>query len=99
MNSIEAGYLSQLPPGTPTALGESGASQESFKDLLLRSMDEVHAMQQQADRQVESLATGGDVSPAEVMTAVRKADLAFKTMMQVRNKLLQAYQEVRDVRI
>ena len=56
-------------------------------------------MQQQADQSVESLFTGGDVNPAEVLTAVQKADLAFRMMMQVRNKLVQVYQEVRDIQI
>ena len=56
-------------------------------------------MQQQADTAVEQLATGGDVSPAEVLTAVQKADMAFKMMLQVRNKLVQAYEEVQAIRV
>jgi flagellar hook-basal body complex protein FliE len=39
------------------------------------------------------------VNPAEVLTAVQKADLAFRMMMQIRNKLVAAYQEVKDLRI
>ena len=56
-------------------------------------------MQQQADEAVESLFTGGDASPAEVLTAVQKADLAFRMLMQTRNKLVQAYQEIKDIRV
>jgi flagellar hook-basal body complex protein FliE len=56
-------------------------------------------MQQGADRAVEQLMTGGDVSPAEVLTAVQKADLSFRMMLQIRNKLVQAYQEIKDIRI
>ena len=56
-------------------------------------------MQQQADSAVEKFATGGDISPAEVLTAVQKADLAFKMMLQVRNKLVQAYEEVQAIRV
>ena len=56
-------------------------------------------MQQQADSAVEKFATGGDVSTAEVLTAVQKADLAFKMMLQIRNKLVQAYQDVQDIRV
>ena len=56
-------------------------------------------MQQQADSAVEKLATGGDVSPAEVLTAVQKADMAFKMMLQVRNKLVQAYEEMEAIRV
>ena len=43
--------------------------------------------------------SGGEVDPAAVMTAVQKADLAFRMMMQMRNKMMAAYQEVKDIRI
>ena len=73
--------------------------QPSFKDFMLQSLNQVNEMQQQADQSVEKLFTGGDITPAEVLTAVQKADMSFRMMMQVRNKLMQAYQEIRDVRI
>ena len=78
---------------------EAASGSASFKDLLLHSIDEVNSMQQSADQAVEQLATGGDVSPAEVLTAVQKADIAFRLMMQIRNKIVQAYQEIQNVRI
>ena len=56
-------------------------------------------MQQEADQAVESLATGGDVAPAEVLTAVQKADLAFRMMMQIRNKLVDAYTNIENIRV
>ena len=71
----------------------------SFKEFLLDSLNHVNSMQQDADRAVEQLATGEDVNAAEVLTAVQKADLSFRMMMQVRNKLVQAYQEIKDIRI
>jgi len=71
----------------------------SFKDYLLQSIQEVNSMQQAADQAVERLFTGGNVSPAEVLTAVQKADLAFRMMMQIRNKIVQAYQEVQNMRV
>jgi flagellar hook-basal body complex protein FliE len=71
----------------------------AFKNFLLNSIQEVNSMQQDADQAVEKLATGGDVNPAEVLTAVQKADIAFKLMMQIRNKMVQAYQEVQNIRV
>ena len=81
--------------------GPAGASEEtsSFKDVLLNSIREVNSMQQAADQAVEKLVTGEDVNPAEVLTAVQKADIAFRMMMQIRNKIVQAYQEVQDIRV
>lgn len=80
---------------SPNAAGEAG----SFKSALLKSIDDVNSMQVQADQAVETLMTGGDADPAAVLTAVQKADLAFRMMMQMRNKVMQVYQEVKDIRI
>ena len=85
-----------LPPTLPRAEAAGGPD---FKNMLLDSIKEVNSMQQEANRAVETLATGGDVNPAEVLTAVQKADMAFRMMMQVRNKLLQAYDEVKSIRV
>lgn len=88
-------------PRLPTAGGSAagGASGPSFKEFLVDQLSQVNNMQQDANRAVEDLATGGDVNPAEVLTAVQKADLAFRTIMQIRNKLVQAYQEVQAIRV
>ena len=86
-------------PGKATDAAQATDGQSSFKDMLLDSIKEVNSMQQQADKAVDSLATGGDVNPAEVLTAVQKADIAFRMMMQVRNKLVAAFDEVRNIRV
>lgn len=87
------------PPQMSAGTNAADQSGGSFKTFLLDSIGEVNSMQQDANRAVEQLATGGDVSPAEVFTAVQKADLAFRMMMQVRNKLVQAYQDVQNIRV
>lgn len=84
-------------PTNPTATEPVNGS--SFKDLLVDSIQQVNSMQLEADHAVESMFTGGDVNPAEVLTAVQKADLAFRLTMQMRNKLMEVYQEVKDIRI
>jgi flagellar hook-basal body complex protein FliE len=82
--------------GSRTSAMSGGAS---FKDLLLGSIEKVNSMQQDANLAVEELAAGGNVGPAEVFTAVRKADLAFRMMMQIHNELLQVFQEVQNIRV
>jgi flagellar hook-basal body complex protein FliE len=84
------------PPGIGNLQQGEGPS---FKDYLLDSIKQVNTMQQDADKAVETLFTGGDVNPAEVLTAVQKADLAFRLTMQMRNKLMDVYQEIKDIRI
>ncbi len=87
--------ISSLPGASKAGASESS----SFKNMLLDSIKQVNSMQQDADHAVESLFTGGDANPAEVLTAVQKADLAFRTMMQIRNKLSAAYDEIKNIRI
>lgn len=71
----------------------------SFKDLVLGGIGEVNMMQIKADGAVEKLMTGGEIGTAEVLTAVQKADIAFKMLMQMRNKFVSAYQEIQNIRV
>ena len=90
-------------PQVPTANRVAGIAQGdeggNFKSVLLDSIKNVNEMQVDADKAVEALFTGEDVSPAEVLTAVQKADLAFRLTMQMRNKVMEVYREIRDIRI
>ena len=100
MNPIQG--LSGVPD-LPSSAGTGGASPvqgtSSFKSFLVDSIQEVNSMQQAADQAVEKLASGEDVTPAEVLTAVQKADIAFRLMMQIRNKMVQAYNDVQNIRV
>jgi len=82
---------------TDPAVGVEGG--RSFKDFLVQSIQDVNSMQAAADKAVEQLATGGNVNPAEVLTAVQKADIAFQMMIQVRNKLVDAFTEIKGIQI
>ena len=75
---------------------EGGAS---FKDVLKKSINEVNELQQEAEAAIQELAVGKRDDYAGVITAVQKADIAFRTLMQVRNKLIDAYQEFNRMRI
>ncbi|KAA0210059.1 flagellar hook-basal body complex protein FliE [bacterium] len=75
------------------------AGQPSFREILGQSLKEVSSRQQEADSAIEALVTGQSDNIAEVMTAVEKADLAFRTLMQFRNKLVAAYEEINRLRI
>lgn len=99
MNTISTASLQQTAMQLPQSPALSQADGGKFKNLLLDSIQNVNSMQQQADHAVETLMTGGDADPAAVLTAVQKADLAFRMMMQMRNKAMQAYQEIKDIRI
>jgi flagellar hook-basal body complex protein FliE len=97
LNSQSLSTLGTLPQ--TGKLSPEERSGKSFKNVLMDSIHDVNALQQDADRAVEGLFTGEDVNPAEVLTAVQKADLAFRMMMQIRNKLVAAYDEVKNIRV
>ena len=80
-------------------LGGVNGTQQPFKNMLLEALDQVNNMQQEADQAVQQLVTGGDVNPAEVLTQLQKADMSFRLMLQIRNKLVSAWQEVNNIRI
>ena len=81
------------PAETPAAKGSENKSQ-SFGEVLKDSLKQVNSLQQEADASIQSLATGGEASLHDTMLAIQKAELSFKLMMQVRNKIVEAYQEV-----
>ena len=71
----------------------------SFKDVLMENIEEVNKLQQDAESAIEDLAAGRRDDFASVMIAKQKADTAFKMLLQVRNKMMDAYQEIKDIRV
>jgi flagellar hook-basal body complex protein FliE len=65
----------------------------------LSALDEVNRLQQEASQSVEKLATGESDNVAEVLSSVRKADVAFSLLMEMRNKLVDAYRELQQMRV
>ena len=57
-------------------------------------MEEVNQLQKEADKAIEALATGETKDIAQTMIAIEKANVSFQLMTQVRNRLVEAYQEV-----
>jgi len=89
-------------PGTiggTKSTGTTGADGKDFKQLLMDSLNQVNRLQQEAQTATENLATGKTENVAEVFSAVRKADVAFSLLMQMRNQLIDAYTEIRNIRI
>lgn len=77
---------------------QAGGSTE-FKDLLMKNIEQVNKLQQDADHAIEDFATGRRDDVDGVMIAKQKADLAFQLLLQVRNKMVDAYQEIKQMRV
>jgi flagellar hook-basal body complex protein FliE len=84
-----------LPADVETAATRpAGAKDSKFLETLHHALDEVDRLQNQAQGQVSSLLEGNGMDVHSAMIAVEKADLSFQLMLQVRNKIVQAYQEI-----
>lgn len=70
-----------------------------FNSTLLQRLDEVNRLQAEAEEGVEKLALGETNNVAEVFSAVQKADVAFSMLMEMRNKLVEAYREIQQIRV
>ncbi len=79
-------------PSAPT--GARGSEGGSFGDSLTSAIHSVDQLDQSSQSQVTQLMSGERQDIHNVMVAVEKADVAFQLMMQVRNKIVNAYQEV-----
>ena len=73
--------------------------EKSFADTLKEAVGSVNQMQNAADIATQKLATGKTDNIPEVMIATEKADIAFKLMVQVRNKIIEAYQDVMKMQV
>jgi flagellar hook-basal body complex protein FliE len=71
----------------------------SFKETLNSFMSDVNAMQKKADESIERMAAGEITDVHQVMEAAEEANVAFNMMMEIRNKVLDAYQEVMRIRL
>ncbi len=93
-----SGGLRPTPPVQPTgaAGGESGPS---FKDLLMENLKEANQPQTDASEAVQGLKSGKRDDVETVLAATAKADLAFRMLLQVRNKVMDSYDELKNVRV
>ena len=79
--------------------GSMVENKKTFSEILADSIGEVNGLQQQADKAIQRLITGESKNIHETVLAVEKADMAFRTMNQIRMKVIDAYREVMKIQI
>lgn len=94
--------LAQMRAMSVEAGGKTQATETSgnadFAAMLKQSIDSVNDTQQTAGKMTGAFETGdSSVSLAEVMVATQKASVSFQAMVQVRNKLVEAYKDVMNM--
>jgi flagellar hook-basal body complex protein FliE len=70
-----------------------------FASLLAQGLEQVNDSQLDSQDKIERLLGGESIHQAEVFTSVQKADMSFRLLVQIRNKLLQAFEELNAIRV
>ena len=100
-DSLFARHAQRLSDGIGTRNQSDATSTPAsdFIGLLSSGVGHVNDIQNSANLEVEKMLAGEDVQSAEVLTGLQKADMAFRLLVQVRNKLMQAFEEINNIRI
>jgi flagellar hook-basal body complex protein FliE len=83
----------------PPVTGEHAAPSEAFADTLKTAMADATAAQQTADAAARDFAAGKTTDVAATMIAMEQAAISFQLVLQVRNRLLEAYQEIQRIQV
>ena len=101
MEHINGNNIPHIKPVMPNSILPGAGKKEgaespdnSFTSILNDSIQEINRLQQNANQQVEKLANGEIKDVHQVMVAAQEANLTFTMMMQIRNKIVEAYQEI-----
>jgi flagellar hook-basal body complex protein FliE len=86
-------------PGRPEEITSTQRAGESFGSLLGKMVEEVNVRQNAASEAVSALQSGGNVSLHQAVMAMEEASISFQLMVEVRNKLLESYQELMRMQI
>lgn len=80
-------------------MAPAGVGGGNFADILRNSVEQVNTHQAQADTAIKELVAGRSKNIHETMLAIERADSSLKLMMQVRNKVLDAYREIMRMQV
>lgn len=84
-----------VPKEGQTKTGSAGG----FSDALFKAVAEVNNLHHNADKAILNIQTGHADNLHEAMIALEKADVSFRTMLAVRNKLIEAYQDIMRMQV
>ncbi len=93
LNKISESQIKSNP------LSSGSKSDKTFASTLKEAIHQVDDLQKDADVMMQKLSTGETKNIPEVMIATEKADIALKLMVQVRNKIIDAYQEIMKMQV
>jgi flagellar hook-basal body complex protein FliE len=99
MDQISVGKRDVIPLSIPGEARAKTGSSGGFSDALSKAVTEVNALHQDADKAIQNIQTGHTENLHEAIIALEKADVSFRTLLTVRNKLIEAYQEIMRMQV
>ena len=92
-----SGSVDALDPAQ--AADAPGPAESSFAGAVKQAMESVNKLQKNADAKASAFESGEDVPLTDVVLAMQKASIAFEATLQIRNKVMKAYEDVRNMPI
>jgi flagellar hook-basal body complex protein FliE len=87
------------PPGAgPVRTPERVEGGRTFKEILKDSIESVNRLQKEADGVLEKYSLG-QASEEQLLVAFKKSQIAFEALLQIRNKVVEAFEEIQRMRI
>ena len=99
MDQIKAIAMPTVPFLENAAASQTAANQTGFVNSLQQAINKANDLQMEASQATEALMTGQTQNIHQTMVALQKADVSFQLMMQIRNKLVTAYEEIQRMQI
>ena len=85
---------------SPSKINNEDKSSAKFNEILTKSLSAVSDLQNKADDNMQKFEVGDpNISLPEVMVSISKANIAFQTLIEVRNKMVSAYQEIMNLQV
>lgn len=94
INSLPIQQIAPIKIVAPAAESTASASSANFRSVLENAVNSVDASQKSADQAVQQFLTGQNEEVHSTALAIQRADIHFDMFMQVRNKVVNAYQEI-----
>jgi flagellar hook-basal body complex protein FliE len=100
MNDLKISDLQSILPEIKTSQTQAtDASSRPFADYIKASLTDVNRQMLTADERIQDLASGKQQDIHKTMISMQKAEISFELVMQIRNKLMTAYDEIRRMSI
>ena len=86
-----------VEPGSEFSLPDAGTKKPAFTDLVTKAIDSVNGLQMDTQNLVKAFESGEDVPLTDVVLSMHKSSVAFEATLQIRNKVMKAYEDIKNM--